>query len=441
MAATCRTPLIRRNLVLLEESMSTAAADLPDTMTTLPETIECPLCIGKGSLTRTEVLERLGMKDFARVAQLSAEEAIRILLKNEKESEQARWAKFEVELTKRLAEVNDKHNAELQKLQTEKNEVSVRLKEFEKNSATVVSNAKQQERLTTEKELQKQLNTLTGRIADLEATQKLAEQQKATEVAKAKAELEAALNTEKAKANDLDRRVKDYLGEVEKLRGRNEELQAEMAKVARVGKKEEIDFAEDVRSWSGIWISDKLTRRGDYLLAFRDGAGNALDPKMVVDNKDKASVTEPDVKKLIRDCREHKLMVGVIVTREETQLRSSDRECRWGQEDGIWLLRSTRGWLQRDLEVLKPVFERMRVEGADFLQKNAALADEVRRTFVDLDEIDKELRKAGTAIDKAKMATANYHTRLSGLCDGASQGKKPPAASGGEFGTSAATGD
>ena len=38
------------------------------------ETIECPLCLGKGELSRTEVLERLGMKDFARVAQLSAEE-------------------------------------------------------------------------------------------------------------------------------------------------------------------------------------------------------------------------------------------------------------------------------------------------------------------------------------------------------------------------------
>jgi hypothetical protein len=44
------------------------------------------------------------------------------------------------------------------------------------------SNAKQQERLTAEKELQKQLATLTSRIADLEAAQKLAEQQKTTEV-------------------------------------------------------------------------------------------------------------------------------------------------------------------------------------------------------------------------------------------------------------------
>src|ERR1019366_3482302 len=220
--ATCRRPLTERNVELLEACMSTSVADMPDTITTLPETIECPLCIGKGTLTRTEVLERLGMKDFARVAQLSAEEAIRILLKTEKESEQARWARFEVELTKRLAEVNAKNNAELQKLQTEKNEVSVRLKEFEKNSATTLCNAKQQERLTTEKELQKQLNTLNGRIADLEAAQKLAEEQKKTEVARVKAELEATLSTERAKSNDLDRRVKDYLDEVTKLRDRNE---------------------------------------------------------------------------------------------------------------------------------------------------------------------------------------------------------------------------
>ena len=55
--------------------------------------------------------------------------------------------------------------------------------------------------------------------------------------------------------------------------------------------------------------------------------------------------------------------------------------------------------------MLKPLFERMRVEGADFLQKNAALAEEVRHTFVDLDEIDKELKRAGNAIDKAKTAT------------------------------------
>lgn len=41
------------------------------TMTTRPpvptESIQCPLCSGAGNLKRTEVLDRLGVKDFARV--------------------------------------------------------------------------------------------------------------------------------------------------------------------------------------------------------------------------------------------------------------------------------------------------------------------------------------------------------------------------------------
>ena len=97
---------------------------MTDSAAALPEAIECPLCLGKGELSRTEVLERLGMKDYARVAQLSAEEAIRLILKKEKDAEQGRWAKFEVELTKRLAEASDKHSAELQKLQAEKSEMA-----------------------------------------------------------------------------------------------------------------------------------------------------------------------------------------------------------------------------------------------------------------------------------------------------------------------------
>jgi len=30
--------------------------------------IGCPLCLGVGNLKRTEILDRLGVKDFARVA-------------------------------------------------------------------------------------------------------------------------------------------------------------------------------------------------------------------------------------------------------------------------------------------------------------------------------------------------------------------------------------
>jgi hypothetical protein len=157
-------------------------------------------------------------------------------------------------------------------------------------------------------------------------------------------------------------------------------------------------------------------------MAFSDAAGNALEPIMVIDNKDKATVAEVDVKKLVRDARERKLAVAVLVTREESQLRHVDRQCRWGQEDGVWLLRSTRAWLPRDLEVLRPLFERMREQGPDFLQRNAALADEVRRTLADLDEIEGQLKKAGNAVAKAQAMATKYRTRLIGLCDSSAAG-------------------
>jgi hypothetical protein len=144
---------------------------------------------------------------------------------------------------------------------------------------------------------------------------------------------------------------------------------------------------------------------------------------MLVDNKDKAVIAESDIKKLIRDAKERHSPVGIIVARDESQLRQLDREQRWGQQDGLWVLRTTRQWLPRDLEVLKPVFERMRTEGPNFLQKNSELAEEVRRTFVDLDEVEKQLKKAAQAIDSAAGLTTKYRVRLQALCDGVA----PPA--------------
>jgi hypothetical protein len=58
---------------------------MADSTATLPEIIDCPLCLGKGNLSRAEMLERLGMRDFTRVAELSAQEAIRLLLAKEQQ--------------------------------------------------------------------------------------------------------------------------------------------------------------------------------------------------------------------------------------------------------------------------------------------------------------------------------------------------------------------
>ena len=82
----------------------------------LSENMECPLCSGEGKLKRTEVLDRLGVKDFARVAQLSAEEAFRLLQQKHRLDEQNVWARFESELARRTAEIEQRQRDELQTL-------------------------------------------------------------------------------------------------------------------------------------------------------------------------------------------------------------------------------------------------------------------------------------------------------------------------------------
>jgi hypothetical protein len=68
----------------------------------------------------------------------------------------------------------------------------------------------------------------------------------------------------------------------------------------------------------------------------------------------------------------------------------------------------------------------MRTEGPDFLQKNSALAEEVRRTFVDLDEVESELKKAAKAIGSASGLVSKYRGRLRELCDIAAASKIAP---------------
>ena len=310
------------------------------------DAIECPLCLGEGELKRTEVLDRLGVKDLARVAQLSAEEAFRLLLGKHKDDQQSVWLRFETELAKRMAEIRDRHKDELHATQSER--------------------------------------------------------------------------------DNLTRRVEDCLREVAQLRERNQELEAEMSKVSRIGKREEMDFADEARTWAGVSVSEKLPRNGDFIVAYRDPSGASVEPRMLVDNKDKATVTEGDIAKLVRDAKERSLSVAVLVARTEEQLRQVDRECRWEQEEGVWVLRTTRQWLPRDLEVLKPLLERMRTEGPDFLQRNAALAEEVRRTFADIDAIEKELGKASKAIQSVSGLVAKYKVRLNSLCDSTAAAKKLP---------------
>jgi hypothetical protein len=307
------------------------------------ETIECPLCSGTGKLSRTEILDRLGVKDFARVAQLSAEEAFRLLQSKHDREHRTAWSRFETELAKRTAEIRERHKDERRSAQSQR--------------------------------------------------------------------------------DDLTRRVEDCLRDVAQLRERNQALESELSKVARVGKREEMDFADEARTWAGLSISEKLPRNGDFILAYRATNGDVVEPKILVDNKDKSVIAESDIDKLVRDAKERSIRVAALVAREEGQLRQVDRDSRWSRKDGVWLLRTTRQWIVRDLDVLKPIFERMRVHGFDLLDSNALLAEELRRTFPEIDRIEKELGKAAKAIQSISALVMRYRERLRDLCETAASAK------------------
>ena len=196
-----------------------------------PEVIECPLCCGAGELTRAEILDRLGVKDFARVAQLSAEEAFRLLQQKHSSDHQQAWARFESQLMIRTAELRERFKDEL------------RLALSEKES--------------------------------------------------------------------LSRRVEDSLREIAQLHEKNQLLEGEMAKVARIGAREEQDFAQEAKTWAGVWISDKLPRNGDFILAYRATNGDPVEPKILIDCKDKSAVAESDIEKLVRDAKERSIRVAV----------------------------------------------------------------------------------------------------------------------------------
>lgn len=69
------------------------------------------------------------MKDFARVAQLSAEEAFRLLQNKHDHEHQSTWSRFETELAKRTAEIRERHKDELRTAQSERDDFTRRVED------------------------------------------------------------------------------------------------------------------------------------------------------------------------------------------------------------------------------------------------------------------------------------------------------------------------
>ena len=66
------------------------------------------------------------------------------------------------------------------------------------------------------------------------------------------------------------------------------------------------------------------------------------------------------------------------------------------------------------------------MQGFDLLERNAVLAEELRRTFPEIDRIERELGKAAKAIQSVSALVVRYRERLRDLCDTAASAKIAP---------------
>ncbi len=109
-------------------------------------------------------------------------------------------------------------------------------------------------------------------------------------------ELESAAKmAEQQKSRDIEhanRRVEDALRELAAIRERNQILELDLSKVARVGKKEELSFAEEVMTWPGMCLSEKLAKKWRLSAFISRPEWRSIEPKLLIDNKDKSAINE-----------------------------------------------------------------------------------------------------------------------------------------------------
>lgn len=241
------------------------------------ETIEFPLCQGAGEITRAEILERLGVKEFATVVRLSAEEAFRLLQSQYRQDADAVWHRYQSELPRRIADAEQQHSA---------------------------------------------------RVHELESQLKLARERSSLEAQRVRTELKLRIRAEQSGKEVLWCKVEEHLSDLASLRSRNAELEAEISKAARRGRLEEISFEQEIQTVPGLSVSEKLPRGRELIGALRELSGAPVEPRILVDNKNKSTAAKADIRKLVRDAKQRNVSVAIIVATDETQPRQADREYR-----------------------------------------------------------------------------------------------------------------
>lgn len=374
------------------------------------DSIECPLCAGRGKLARVEFYEKTGMREPSLIADLSATQAV--------ERMHAKlWADFRGQVSEQVSAKTKDLDQKLLTLAAEKRDLERDVQQLREARDTAAAQARADQEnkdkdvlLKERKQLQDQLATLQTELSDLRALAQAYPQQEKNAVNNATVALEKKLHGLELDRSNLTKEREALTAELTDARQRLE---------ATKGKVEERSFEDMAAEIPGVWIENWSSKKqsGDYHIGLYDKDGEKLiASKIVVDNKDVGRLTDTEIEKLVRDALHHQIAIAAMVVSDESALRPKDKDARFAFVGGVTVLRTTRNWFQRDLDLLRPLMKRQAEEGPDFMKRNLAVAVEVRSHMKAIDNMEKFMRLARENAEKAESALKNYRTTIEEVC-------------------------
>lgn len=249
-----------------------------------------------------------------------------------------------------------------------------------------------------------------------------------TELAMLKAAVE---NFPDVKKNEVDKAVLDYQARlnglelnlntsekaVKQLEEENKGLHEKMQSTARQGAIEERAFETMAKEISGIFVSDKLHKNGDYLVQLKKLDGTVDEAStLVIDNKDKGRIDEKDVRKLVRDAKIHKSALAALVVKDSDSFGNKDSQNRFQTIDDVCIIRTTKEWFERDLDFLRPMMAKQSELGPDFVSKNESAISRVKSVIIDVDTIAKSIGTALVHLTKANNNVEEYKNKIVNIC-------------------------
>lgn len=373
--------------------------------------VACPLCDGKGRLSRAYLYEQLGVRDMAKLATHTAKEAVAELTDK-------LWGQYRDNLDKQVKAESERLKSEIDRLTAEQLALEARNKALNESIAekerTARDSQKNEDQSLWLEEKQKYLDEaarIRQELAELKAASLQAESKERNAVEKATLESKGELGLVRTQLQT----ALHNLAQVESARA---ELEKRLSATAVQGRVEEQAFESEVATIPGIWIGEKLKKMGDYLIRLRGPNGEPVETStLVVDNKDKDKFTSGDIDKLVRDAQHHKSGLAALVASDETCLRREDMERRFEVISGVSVLRTTRQWFARDLDLIRPLMRKQADEGPEFMKRNQSLAATVQSYFKEVDAVDDSLRLAEQHLAKARKDLGSYKQKMVNACE------------------------